>query len=169
MGAFGLKFLFSFTKKISHHFRTIILVFIILVPFFLFQTEFVYTFTGDSSESLPLLNWKMNPTSLYGVITTEQDVKGAQWVSRNMVDGIVFADDVKFLNSYGLLYGRAEEFTNTTYLLNNQFVFMRQLNNYYGIVSTPLIGTWNTSIFSSLNDQNKVFSDGGCEIYRSVG
>ena len=57
------------SKFVLKHEKTIVvslLVVAVLVPYFLFQTNFVYQVAGTDSWSIPLSGYRMDPVRLYG-------------------------------------------------------------------------------------------------------
>jgi len=152
-----------------------VLLLIVLVPYFLFQTGFVYEITGTQSWSVPLSEYRMNRLNLirsYGYID-EQSVFGAQWMSKNIdIRHVqIYADrsSVFPLISYGMIYGGdINTLSNTTIVAPDEILYLSQLNVIYG----KILGknyVWNSSeFFPLLNNMNKVYSNGGCEIYVST-
>jgi uncharacterized membrane protein len=173
----GAEFLMhAFTKVISKN-RAIIsasvLLLIILVPYFLFQTGFVYEFTGTQSWSLPLSKNKMTPVFLRVEMGyfDEREFAGALWMSKNMkTSGSEIYEDavsggvlVQYVSPYNL-----EGLSNTTVLSENSLVYLNQVN----IAENLVLGSsnsWNTtSIFHILGPVDEVYSNGGCQVYKSI-
>ena len=171
----GVEFLVRFVFKRKKEIWASILLLIVLVPYFLFQTGFVYEVTGSESWSMPLSKYRMDKVRLYYMgFVDEQSVFGAQWMSENIdvKHAQIYADGVsryKVLTSYGMIYeGDINVLSNTTILATNGTLYLSKLNVFYGkIVGTNYI--WNSNEFSSLfNEMNKVYSNGGSEIYTGV-
>ena len=131
-------------------------------------------------NSLALNMNVIDPVWLYNMITLEQDVFGARWLSTNInmaytfvcgdrisLDhvllsyGMIPRDRIRLLSNFtmeGYINLRSERVGNETY------IYLRRLNIVNGI-----IGQWNiTEISSVLNDQNKIYSNGNCEIYNGL-
>jgi len=159
----------------------LILILIVLIPFFLFQTEFIYVVLGDFSTSISLS--KEYRTSLevqlFSILTEEQDVFGARWLKRNinLTDTKLYTDAyTKVLSSYGMipiyvLHNPKLTISNTTTLTLKDIIFLRKANTLYGIITGTFNGkliTWNiTEFIFLLDDINKIYSNGGSEIYKS--
>lgn len=151
------------------------LVTIVLVPYFLFQTGFVYEVTGDSSWSLPLSKYRMGLVPYSQGFIDEQDVFGAIWLSgkMNIEDTLVHADDmtrITVLTSYGMIKrDQIERLSNTTKVLAGDAIYLRRMNLVYGVAFAGrgyIENVWNiTEVSSVLEDMNKVYSNGGCDIY----
>lgn len=153
-----------------------ILTLIVLVPYFLFQTGFVYEVTGTQSWSVPLSKYRIDRLFLYGSAgyVDERSVFGVQWMSKNIYirHMQIYADSIsryRVLTSYGMIYeGDINVLSNTTIVATKGTLYLSRLN----VVHRKIVGTnyiWNSSELSSLfNDMNKVYSSGGCEIYVSV-
>ena len=153
-----------------------ILVAIVLVPYFLFQTDFVYEITGAQSWSVPLSKYRMDKLFLYGSsgYIDEQSVFGVQWMSKN-IDGKyveIYADRFsigRVLLSYGGIYeGNVNVLSNTTLVASNGILYLSKLNVVYGKI-VGLKHVWNSSELDFLfNHINKVYTDGGSEVYAGV-
>jgi len=157
-------------------FSALVLMLTIFTPFFLFQTGFVYEVTGVECWSLPLSSYRMPPLELSQRILYETEIVGAVWLSTHMdKNPMVYADDVsKFhvLTSYGLIDWRQfGVLSNTTTTIETgDFIYLRRLNIVNGIMEGDYISQWNTSDISSLlNIQNKIYSNGECDIYGGLG
>jgi uncharacterized membrane protein len=150
----------------------LILLSIVLVPFFLFQTEFMFEVVGSDSWSVPLSMHRMSPSRLYwefGYINS-YSIKGAEWLSKNIkVPSIqVYADSFSRSNElrgYGLIYlGYVEILSNATQLRADSAIYLNPTN----VIGNILVGKrllWNTSDLQFLNELNKVYSNGGSEVY----
>jgi len=85
MWAFS-QLLFKFKFKNENKIIVSLLIVAVLVPYFLFQTNFVYEVAKTESWSIPLSEYRMNPIQLYGYygFIDTFSVYGAQWVSSNV-------------------------------------------------------------------------------------
>jgi uncharacterized membrane protein len=171
----GAEFLVGFVFKRKKEVWASILLLIVLVPYFLFQTGFVYEVVGDESWSMPLSKYRMDKVRLsYMGLVDEQSVFGAQWMSKNIDTRHtqIYADSIsryKVLTSYGLIYeSHISVLSNTTKVAMNGVVYLSRLNTIYGIIAGSS-HAWNSTEFSPLfGDMNKVYSNGGSEIYTGV-
>jgi len=152
------------------------LLLIVLVPYFLFQTGFVYEVTGSDSWSVPLSHYRMDPLRLYGHFgyIDSNNVYSAQWISNkiNLKSSDLYADGPSKLNvltTYGMIYrGIVREFSNITILTNSSVVYLSTLNVIYGKIMSGG-GSWNSSEFEFLFDNlDKIYTNGGSEIYEYV-
>jgi len=172
----GCEALIRFLAKQKKQLYVPILTAIILVPYFLFQTGFVYEVTGAKSWSVPLSKYRMDKVLLYydyGYVD-EKSVFGAQWMSKNLDTEYmqIYVDEVsryKILTSYGMIRDTAPNvkvLSNTTLLTINGTLYLSQLNIVHGIIVSDKHYTWNSSeLYPHLNDMNKIYSNGGSEIY----
>jgi uncharacterized membrane protein len=172
----GAGVIVSFVSRRRKKLLVSILLLLVLVPYFLFQTGFVYEVTESDSWSIPLSKHRMDALRLYGGFgyIDAYSVFGAQWLSEN-VDvrkSKLYADSVSqnyVLTIYGMIYkGYVNELSNITVVADNGTVYLSTLNvvhgkiSYYGRV-------WNTSELSFiLDDLNKVYTNGGSEIYKNT-
>jgi uncharacterized membrane protein len=145
-----------------------ILVFMVFIPLFLFQTGFVYEVAKIQSDSLPLSMYRWNALQLYGYVVNAQEVLGAQWIPEhaNITNIFIYSDPVSqnnVLTAYGTIErGRVNYLSNTTTLTSNDLVYLANVN----LISKGDI--FNASQISPiLENQNKIYSNGQCEIYGS--
>ena len=137
----------------------------VLVPYFLFQTNFVYEVTGSTSWSVPLSGYRMDPTQLYGSYGYLEgwSVHGAVWVSRFVpYEYNLAADNAIYtaLPAYGLVYrGYMVPLSNDTYIRPGEFVYL----SYITINYEPQ--TSNGTFPRLLNQTSIVYSNGGSEVY----
>jgi len=152
-----------------------ILLLIVLVPYFLFQTGFVYEVTGSDSYSAPLSKHRMSALRLYGLVglVDEYSEFGAKWVSKNVnvEQTPVYADSISrgsILTMYGMTYsGYVSTLSNTTLVETKGIVYLSAFNVVHG---TMVYGglLWNTSELSSpFSNLNIVYTNGGSEVYKN--
>lgn len=154
------------SKKI---FGTLILITLVLIPYFLFQTSFVYEIVKSQSWSLPLSKNRLGVrlhTSF--AFVTEPEVYGAQWLSQyKRENSELFADFHIFSAIVG--YGMINEITtltNVTQPTKNSYLYLGTLNTVYGIVFYHF--AWNTTdvLESNFKFSNMIYSNGDCQIYQ---
>lgn len=160
----------------------IILILGVMVPYFLFNTGFVYEMTNDVPNSLFLGAERMrndNNTKVgfYSQYIQEQDVYSARWYYKNKdVNRRVFADSDsqgKVLLSYGMLDSVTplsvtsfRNIENTNNLYNKYYLYLRKLNVCDDIIVVRFGEEGNKSIISPLiNDSSNVYSNGCGLIY----
>jgi uncharacterized membrane protein len=153
------------------HEKTILVSLVIvavLVPYFLFQTNFVYEVAKTESWSIPLSAYRMNPLQLYesyGFIDSHS-VYCAEWVSNNLPcqNNTLVADTGldTALTAYGLIYpGYVGNLTNTAAVYPGEFVCLSYLSVNYEKL------TWNGTLSPVLNQTDLIYSNGGSEVYES--
>jgi uncharacterized membrane protein len=176
----GGEFIVKLSSKLSLHLSerkkelaVCALLLIILVPYFLFQTEFVFEVTGSRSWSVPLSGYRMNALYLYGHsgYTDAYNVYGAQWLSANVnaQNSTIYADQCSFnniLDIYATVYA-GNSLSNITIVANNSVVYLSTLNVVYGLVPFGQF-TANTSQLSFVSDDlNVIYSNSGSVIYKN--
>ena len=169
----GCRKLISFVVKNKKKILTYSFATIILVTYFLFQTNFVYEVAGTKSWSVPLSIYRMGETSYEMGYTHEQDVFGAYWLSENLAATNVgiYADGLsrnRVLSSYGMIYrGSVTQLNNYTTVTANSIVFLGTYNVVYknGVPVRQYNGSEVSYPFGHLN---LVYNNGGCEIYKSM-
>jgi len=170
----GAMFIFNLLSKQKKELWVSILLLIVLTPYFLFQTNLVYEVTGSDSWSVPLSKYRMSSLQLYGHFgyIDGYSAFGAQWLSRNIdVEHTqIYADSPSrgnALNAYGMIHlGDVRILSNATKVSVNDTVYLSPLN----IVEGTIVGefySFNSSELSFLNDMNKVYANGRCDIYRA--
>jgi len=163
------------------------LISLLLVLFFLFQVGFVYEITGDRPSSLSL-SWnrlQTNPAlalEVWLAQTPEQDVFSARWLSRHMDNqSKVYADrtsNFMVLTSYGMTPTAflSERALSWDYILppangslaKDSYVYLRELNVIYGEMNNPRGKLFNTTTISPFLDRcNKIYTNGGSELYKN--
>jgi uncharacterized membrane protein len=167
----GSETLFNILWRFKTKAYPLILILIILIPFFLYQTEFIYEVTGDESWSIPLSKYRMGaiPYIHFGLIQ-EQDAFGSKWAAQNLnaERTTIYSDwpvSLFLLKNSGV--SKIEVISNPTVKHANGTLYLRRVNVEYGIVR-GIENYWNLTQFSSdLNNMNKIYSNGGSEIYQS--
>jgi uncharacterized membrane protein len=170
---FGLRALCDFVrKKGKNETLTIALALVVIIPFFFFETGFIYEITGDFSYSIPLSMYRMDRILLYSSTTSAKEISGAQWLSHNQnaSHSVVYGDFIATFNvltSYGMMSGEnLLELSNRTYptqTLSSDgmiYVYLREVNT----VERVLVGQSeicnSSDILSSFATQNFVYSNG---------
>jgi uncharacterized membrane protein len=142
-----------------------VLVIGIIVPYFLFQTNFLYEVAGTTSWSIPLSGYRMDPLQLYGYdgYIETWSAHGAEWVSKYVpYEYNLVADNSLFtaLPAYGHVYrGYMTELTNTTVLKPGEFTFLSYISENY----EPRVS--NGTYPAVLNQTSVVYSNGNSEVY----
>lgn len=159
------------------------LISILLIIFFLFQSGFVYEITGDTPKWAALSKYRIDPQTdmaLYSEYMHKQDVFSIEWLSKyKEVNPKIYSDRFSHyhvLISYGMLNAKYQHdwsylLSNTTRNVeSNAYIYQGNLNVVYGIAEGPKPGLlWNiTEISPFLDNCNKIYSNGGSDIYRSV-
>lgn len=150
-----------------------VLTSMVLITFFLFETGFIYEVTGDFPTSIPLSRNRVNHVQFYRAIISEEEVFSADWLSENSNNSSkVYADEIarrRVLISYGsFLMKDTIALSNSTIIDEEAYVYLRHLN----VIEGQIVGMdriWNTSDISPLlRMENKIYSNGGSDIYFAV-
>jgi uncharacterized membrane protein len=158
---------------------TTLLVVSILIPYFLFQTGFVYEVVGDQSWSVPLSRYRMDPILLKGSFgyVDGLSVAGAQWLLRMTgQNSLVYADGLSAsfeLRDDGMFDPRREIVlnssifrpNNSTRLEPNVPLFMSQLNVIYGKILGINLARNSSDFADSIAQLDKIYSNGECDVY----
>ena len=158
-------------KRVKQRYLSSIVVLIVIIPYFFFQTGVVYEVTGEESWSLPLSAYRFSTLKLYSMgVLGETEVSGAIWLSQygdfnryvyaDITSGAIFA--YKGIQNSVWLSFRVP-------VVNGSYIYLRGYNVYDGIVFSTYgsVGAFNvTQIVPSLNMTNLIYSSGSCEIYK---
>jgi len=168
----GAEFL---TKLVVKHRREIwasALLLVVLIPFFLFQTSFVFEVVKSESWSLSLSGYRMTPIELnhFGY-TKDQNVLSAYWMRTNVLipQLPIYADrsSKALLISYGSIpLEDILPLSNVTIVSENGTLYLSSLNVINKTVIAPYYFC-SLDQFTFLGDMNQVYSNGENEIYGS--
>jgi len=167
----GAAVICKLASKREKEFQTTLLLLFVLVPYFLFQTSFIYEVTGSESWSLSLSGYRMSPYQLYYKLGyfSDQGFFSSQWIRENFDfhSSQLYADrsSMPLLTSYGSIpHGEAPPLTNATQLSANGIAYLSQLNVVYKIVVADYY-VCDLESLTFLNEMNKIYSNGGSEVY----
>jgi uncharacterized membrane protein len=142
-----------------------LLAIVVFIPFFFFQTGFVYEVAKVQNYSF-LSMYRWNALDIYGSVVDAQEVGSAQWLSEhvNVTNVSIYSDSVSkygVLTGYGMMErGRVFILSNTTSPTSNDFIYLANAT----LINQGYI--FNTSeITPILGNQNKLYSNGESEIY----
>jgi uncharacterized membrane protein len=172
----GADALFVFVSKSKNKTLASGVALVVLVPYFLFQTGFVYEIAGVQSWSIPLSKYRFDMSQYIGQgLIEDRDIFGVGWLSihdsngtaRIFSDGIT--DSVLVRGGYGMFpLSRTEAIvSNTTRIEGNGIVYLRWANIVYGTMGTEFKGNVTEYFESTISDFSKIYSNGGCEMYKN--
>lgn len=146
-----------------------LLIVVVLVPYFLFQTNLAYEVAQGDSWSVPLSKERMSPMRLYGEFGYIEDfsVRSAQWLAAyTPYENNTVADNALFtaLTAYGLVYrGYARELRGDTVIAPGEIVYLSYISiNYANLIE-------NNTVPLVLNQTNVIYSNGGSEVRSGRG
>jgi uncharacterized membrane protein len=157
-------------KKVKEKYLGLIVVLVVLIPFFFFQTGFIYEVAKEQSYSLPLSAYRFDTMTLASMgVLSEPEVSSGVWLSQYQnLSRFVYAD----IESGSIFVISGVQ--NGVWLSlgapvpSGSYVYLRQYNVYDRIVFSGYgpVGAFNVSqIVPSLNTTNLIYSSGSCEIY----
>jgi uncharacterized membrane protein len=174
----GGEAIFGFLTKAKKEALSFSLIFVILVPFFLFQSGFIYEIAKVQDLSIPLSKYRFGLYEYSGLgMIDDQDIFSVQWLYQNDINGSAkiyceagLAHNQLLPGGYGMLpLNRIEEIaSNTTEVEANSLVFLDWADLTYGIMGNGNF-YWNTSQYvnASLSYMNQIYSTGQCKIYEN--
>lgn len=169
----GAEFIVRLFSKRKRIIAVTSIVLIVLVPYFLFQSNFMYEVTGSDSWSVPLSGYRMDRLRLYGHYGYADDfsVYGSLWLSENANTTLstIYGDESStnnLLPLHGLIVSNKITLTNTTQIEPKGLVYLSTLNTVDD--AFPYRKTsWNSSELAfSFNDLNLIYTNGNSEIYQ---
>ena len=171
----GAEFLVKLLFKQRKEFLATILLLNVLIPFFLFQTGFVYELTEVRSWA-PLSLHRMDAYRLYfwSGYVDDKSTSGIEWLSKHVdFEHVrIFADSASIrhmLRVYGLIPdGYVSPLSNTTTLTEKGVVYLNSLNSIYNTIVANYRYTCPSANLTFLEDMNKVYASGGAEIYKNT-
>ena len=170
----GMEFIISLMSRKRNEMLTGFLILVVLVPYFLFQTGFVYEIVKSDSWSVSLSKYRMNPVKLYAHFgyTDTNTFCGALWLSSNidLRNVHIYGDYVSTLNlfTYALIHTSAiERLTNITSLREKGLIYLSSLNVIYDKIVGDY-GLWNASDISAFDYMNCIYTSGSSEIYQTM-
>lgn len=171
----GTEFLIKLLFKRRKERYALILLLSVLIPFFLFQTGFVYELTGTKSWA-PLSLHRMDEYRLYfwSGYVDDKTVFGIKWLSENvnLRRARIFAGSASMrhmLRTYGLIPdGYVTPLSNTTTLTKKGVVYLNSLNSIYNTIVVNYRYAYPSSNLTFLEDMNKMYTNGGSEIYKKT-
>jgi len=169
----GAESIIEFLAKHKDLLKTTILLLIVLVPYFLFQTGFIYELTDSPSWSVSLSKHRTSQADLYrrfGYIDA-YCISGAEWLSYSISlrHTSIYADEWarrNELRAYGVIYvGYVELLSNVTQVKKRDIVYLNPSNTIEGTIIRGKY-KWNITDLQSIRDCYKIYSNGGSEIYK---
>jgi uncharacterized membrane protein len=159
----------------------LILILVVLVPFFLFQTGLIYEVARDPvPTSIALSGYRMDDLTLLSFnLINENDFFGATWLSKyaSTSDRTIYSDEAAMPN--GLLVALMDidfstrTLSNETVIAGNpSYVFLTHYNTKYEIIINRLKYpnvTYDFAEIPILNTSNvycyKIYANGACNIH----
>ncbi len=116
---------FSWTRVLTSHISLVLVVILVLIPYFLFYTAFIYAVTGDRITSIAL-----NPELDYPRYN-EQEIAAKEWLlSNTTVESKIYADwyGTTWLVGTPLRKGASAFFSDTKMIPDSAYIYLRSIN-----------------------------------------
>ncbi|MEM2338350.1 MAG: DUF2206 domain-containing protein, partial [Candidatus Bathyarchaeia archaeon] len=165
----GAETIINVASKKNNETKVLILLLTVLVPYFLFQTSFVYEVTGNESWSIPLSKYRMNPLKLHKLGYTDiYGISSSRWlsISVDVRRTHVYCDPFSwdYLRAYGGIYsGYVDSLSKVLPLGVGGLAYLSSLSVIEGDY-VALHSTWNVSELRFLNEMSKIYTNGKTEI-----
>lgn len=154
----------------------------ILVLFFLFSNGFIYELANEDPNSISLSQENIvkygseaHIGSFYSSIVPEQEVYSAKWLSQHQDSQVKTYADIVRRGQVLPAYGQMLEENLYSYSLSDKYqpgedyVYLGYLNVRYGLAPMVLSAgeMWHINeIYPQLSSKNKIYANGGSEIFR---
>ena len=169
-------------NKLIQNYALSILILSVLVPYFLFNTGFIYEMTNDVPSSMSLgmermKNDNFTKVQFYNTYTPDQDVYGAIWFHNNRnVNKTIYGDrdsGLNVLSSYGMIPRstllapfKGTELYTPSYR-GGYYLYLRKLNVCDDVFVVSSMFKFNMTVFSPLfNKTSNIYSNGCGDIYK---
>jgi len=164
----GAETIVNVVSRKNTEIKALFLLLMVLVPYFLFQTSFVYEVTGSESWSIPLSKYRMSPLKLYYQFGYGQiySVQGQRWLSSNVIAGQtpIYCDPFSDLRCYALIYrGYFHYLSKVISVAVGGVVYLSSLSVIHSDY-VALHSSWNVSKLQFLNEISRVYTNGEIEI-----
>jgi len=164
----GAETIVGLVSKHRVQLKALVLLVIVLVPYFLFQTCFVFELVKTRSSSIPLSRYRMNHAYLMVTFAYVNSWKafGASWLNSyvKVQNAKVYRDwSAHELTSYGML-GYTLRLSNTTRVPTGGMVYLSYLNVVDGLIVTTRYN-FNSTELSFIPEMDRIYSNGGCQVY----
>lgn len=175
MAILGVKAVSEIGQKLWRRSSFLGLALIILIVFFIFQSELIYAITGDVTWTVEKSMYNPNIFSLSNQFVWQGEVVGGQWIThyvavgeKSMVFSDVYSDSHVFTAFCSLDKGSIQILSKKTpNVQSGSSIFLRWVNIDPGIMIAQF-SQWNTTdITGLLNSTDKIYSNGYCEVYQS--
>jgi len=151
---------------------TIVLALLIFIPLYVFQTELIFELTHSRCWAIPLVKYRTSQEELYrnfGCIDSYYYF-GTKFLDFTfIVYTTVYSDSLARyceLRAYTTIYpGNVKTLSNVTQMNAGDFVYLNP-SNTIGKKVVGDGGIWNVTDLKFLFDLNKIYSNGGSEIYK---
>lgn len=171
----GVEFFVKLVLKHENKFVISLLLILVLVPYALFQTNFVYEVTGGDSYSVPFSKYRMDHLRLYAKYgyTDDYSVYGAKWVAQNVNYknlAELYADDRtqgNVLMIHGPIFASyVHTLTNTTRLnLDNAFIYLSTINVVDEIIPFGKTAYNMSELTFNFDELNLIYTNGFSKVY----
>ena len=155
---------------------------IILIPYFLFNTGFVWELAGEKTVMpVGLERYKtgddQDKAIFYICVIQKEDVFGAKWLGKNRIDDSIiytgWSSKWYLLTPYAMIRrgNKMQLLSGREDLKKDSFVFLRYFNVKENLILTDytigeMVINKTTEISHQFFEKNKIYSNGGSEIYR---
>jgi uncharacterized membrane protein len=158
-------------RRVEEKYILAIVVLAVIIPFFLFQTDFVYEVAKEQSISLPLSSYRFSASQItfWGVIQS-QEFSGAKWLLQfnSIKKGIYEDPNFGIVSDYLGLRNPTQLFPGVP-IEKGSYIYFGEYNVIDGVVyqDISMSSSFNVSqIAPNPYESNLIYSSGSCEIYQ---
>jgi uncharacterized membrane protein len=168
----GMDIVRLLSRKRVKKYLLAIVVLAVIIPFFLFQTDFVYEVAKEQSVSLPLSSYRLSSYELtyYGVLKPTE-VSGARWLLQFSNPNESIYADFQFGGMFtyvGIQAGALSAPSSGVPIGKGSYLYLGE----YNIIDGVVLNGYTTAplniaqIDPNPNETSLVYSSGSCEIYQ---
>ncbi|WNZ29238.1 MAG: DUF2206 domain-containing protein [Candidatus Bathyarchaeota archaeon] len=167
----GARSILKIILKHEKQFVVCILLLVVLVPYFLFQTNFVYEVTGSDSWSIPLSSYRMDAARLYGHYgyTDKHSFSSSQWLSENvnLTNSKIYADQRTIANVLTIysLGSRKISLSNVTIVDDGGYIYLSTLNVLFDRYPFNNIALNSSELSVNFDELSLLYTNGNSKIY----
>jgi uncharacterized membrane protein len=153
---------YKWSKKSIYH-TSLKFMALFLAASLIFNSGVVYELFGDTPSNLSL------HSTMDGPKFNTEEVNGAQWMAINKINNNMYADQYRFLLLNGYIpYNQSAPVDNQMITSNQSYFFFGTYNIQNDKIAIPQPGGTTVTYIkykNTLSSKNKIFDDGGSQIW----
>jgi len=158
-------------KRVKEKYIMTVVVLAVLIPFFLFQTGFVYEVTREDSWALPISAYRFSALKLSSIgVLGEGEVSGAIWLSQSSNSKRYVYADIMSRAIFAYVGVQNSVWLSLAMpIIRGSYLYLSDYNVFDGVVlsSYGSEGSFNvTQLVPNPSETDLIYCSGSCEIYQ---